>query len=784
MYKKLLCILLIQCLLLAGCTARQEADVRPFSEPAPGTEEESPAESRSGIMEEAKKTYLLQDIEIPDPDEALAELLPADGEVIEKLWGTAEGSIYRFVILGTSYHHEDFTGYCVQKLEEPYTEWKNEPLSLDIWNASEPCYPLDYTLAASLSLDGRIHVLLEGEEGYYLGEWSEEKGSSVRELTVGQDIMEMFTQERFNNIAWYVDEKGGIYFTNTNEYQHFDAEQQVHCQSVSTEEGYIWRIVEEPAGHFIYLCGTGAQNVEIGDSFMNVVNNGNQNFLIFQDGEKQPLFAASGDEFLMGLNNQVAFLSETEGFFCNSLGISRFSVTEQQIVKVFDYDGQSYTDEEKGTLQGASIDEKENLILLVTLPDGTRLIRRLAADGTASEKKELELAVTIGDTLLNQLIAKFNKQSDSYKVVLRTPDAGEDWDDYRTRLQAELSAGRGPDLMSSSVINIRSGAKAGYLLDMTEAVAPYKEQMLGAVQNVGVMDDTCFGVPYQCAVNTLVTSKSVVGDRTGWSMEEAMQCMEQSHARAFIGRATEISLFYYMGLLSETNRDLIDWTSRTSHLDSPESVRLLEFATKYADYVTTDMDECTKASDGEVLTMLLYLMSPDDMQLAAAVFQGEEAYIGYPAEDGKSGHLLYGSTLSVNQASPNTEGAMEFIEYLLSEEAQGWMAEQAVTARCSGFPVRKDAMEQIYRYLQENDEEEELNYCGDFVYQPMPLSEEDISKLREIFETARPMGENAQEIYGIVAEELEEDNRGGRSAQQVLDIVQNRAQLYLDESDE
>ena len=79
------------------------------------------------------------------------------------------------------------------------------------------------------------------------------------------------------------------------------------------------------------------------------------------------------------------------------------------------------------------------------------------------EKVELELAVTLADDFLGNAVVDFNKSNEKYEIILRTPDPGENFDDYRNRIHAEISSGKGPDSVSNFVVYTKDGAKHGFL---------------------------------------------------------------------------------------------------------------------------------------------------------------------------------------------------------------------------------------------------------------------------------------------------------------------------------
>ena len=172
------------------------------------------------------------------------------------------------------------------------------------------------------------------------------------------------------------------------------------------------------------------------------------------------------------------------------------------------------------------------------------------------------------------------------------------------------------------------------------------------------------------------------------------------------------------------------------------------------------------------------------MRAAAAMFQNKEVYIGFPAENGESGHVLSVFGLAVNQGSANVEGAAAFIRFLVSEDVQEDLAARILQGSATGFPVRNSAMEQVYRSLKEEEDLETVYTSNGLQYALVSLSEETIQGLRELSESARPMGDKANQLFTIVGEEVRDFRSEGKTATQVLAVVNNRAQLYLNEMDD
>lgn len=777
-------VLAVICLLLGACSAKPD-------------NLENQAEQKEEIPEsKTHKEWQLNQIELPDADKALDGIIPENGKSYGGKWGLSGEKIYRLIHISSSPDELTYAGSCVQILNPPYTSWENHYIAPEDWLEGKSCRPWIFTWSEYFSEDGVLHVLLQEQEGVScIGRWSVEEGCSVTELE-SEQLQEEYFYDKVPDV-WITDEEIGNYFLYRQwvpemEYRSLwmDKDNREKTGVSQLSEGYVWQITYNPYSGETYLCGLLAEDVVIeGDSAIFPAGG----FAIWKEGEDQPVFTSQ--DTYMTANNKIVFISETEGYLWNFGGIWKFSIKEQSIEKIFSVD-MDVLEKMGGAWRGASVRNDGSFLMLSegmydVYEAGTCFLWELSEDilqeREETEKKELVLAVTFASAAYEQMARDFNMQSNDYRIVLRAAEKGEDLDDYRTRIQAEMAAGGGPDLLAADEsVNLEAGARKGYLLDITEFFAEYENALLPSAWKTGQVDEKLYAIPYACSINTLVVSRDVVGDKKNWTLQEAMENMEQSKAVFFAGREDEAGLFYYLGLSTESNKKLVDWESGVSSLNSAEAEALLQFAVKYADHDSTPDNVAQRISDREGLAWLQYLYNVDAIKLAMAVFQNDEVYIGFPVQDGGSGHLMYGKLIAVNQACRDLEGARAFLEFLLSEEYQMQFAEKAASgsalSRPNGFPVQKEALEQFFNNLrEEKDEPEGISAFGDFKYQDIPISGEQIDRLREVFFTARPASPRTGNLMPVIAEEMDDYISGNKSAGQVLDIIQNRVQLYLNE---
>jgi len=137
--------------------------------------------------------------------------------------------------------------------------------------------------------------------------------------------------------------------------------------------------------------------------------------------------------------------------------------------------------------------------------------------------------------------------------------------------------------------------------------------------------------------------------------------------------------------------------------------------------------------------------------------------VGFYFDDGP--HYKYqisGNTLMINANTEHLEGAYAFVSYALSKEGQNLATE----------PVNKEMWDTSYQYYLDMREYGTI---------PFPMNEETRKETMEAYEDARFVPRRAEEILEIVYEEADGYIEGDRSKEEVIDLIQNRVQLYLDE---
>ncbi len=415
-----------------------------------------------------------------------------------------------------------------------------------------------------------------------------------------------------------------------------------------------------------------------------------------------------------------------------------------------------------------------------------------------SSKKEITLALTMPNTALNKVIADFNAANEEYCVKVVLPEGAESfdlsddmfgkWEDFRKQIQMELSAGKGPDLLGDDIVqNPEDYAVQGYLECLSREEFQ-EEALLPTVLQNGMIDEKLYGVPYDFTLSFAAYGQSPMEGLGSLTMEELMKQVQQSEASALQKGMNGKAIVLRYALWDDSNTDYIDWENKVSHLNEEPFLQVLEFAKEYAD------DGKGKAADQ------YFAVGYADIPMSMVreikdlydKLEGHMFMAGYPRKEGV-GSYATARMLYVNSQSENKEGAVAFLNYLVSVQIQTKYATHDFLKEVSNsggfyavspphFPVNKEALEALVEHEKEQDKKNGyMEEDGTFVYLIPPYTEEQLEAFWYLVEHAEPADSNIMAVSDIVYEELQGYFEGDVSAKQAAEKLHNRIQLYLDE---
>lgn len=402
----------------------------------------------------------------------------------------------------------------------------------------------------------------------------------------------------------------------------------------------------------------------------------------------------------------------------------------------------------------------------------------------------------------------FNKQSDTYHVSIKSYiDRSAGWtettySDAIARLNSDIVSGANcPDIIDLSSVNVPQLAAKGVFEDLV----PYldkssvlsKNDFLENILESSTYDGVLVGIPDTFSVSTIVGKASHVGEKRGWTLDDIM-AYSQAHTDAALFDYMDKSSMLYT-CLAYNQGAFIDYKTGKCSFDSDEFKKVLNFAGSFpdeVDYDSNDRSTPKKIEDGDLLLETVYISDFREIQMYEAMFGEPVTFVGYPTMDGSEGCVLTtNSIFGISVKSQNKDGAWAFIENFLTRESssRGWRW---------GFSTRKSALEESYNEAitvqYQKDENGELILdengepipeggsssvgWGDWDYTYHQTTQEEADLVMELIKAAKPAALASDEIMTIITEEAEPFFQGQKSVDDVVDIIQRRVQLYMDEN--
>lgn len=665
--------------------------------------------------------YRIQETAIPDPDTALAEELTGNGWVRELDMQLAEGRLYRLAqTWGTVDGVEQTTGYYLQILEEPYSAWENDPISSKLWDDT-----LEY-------------------EGW---QYQPEKIAAV-------------TEEEIYLVVQKIELTGG------------------QLQQVPYL-GSLRLCPKEGTAGDAAIAGEGLEGTLIG--------------VLPDEVKEENLYRSREDSFgIWTTDNAAAFAGElpntdtyylvTEGengsfYGTDTKGIWK-AAADTEPMQICSFFENGYILDE---VQAIRVLDEDRMELLVRLDGSRALLYMVKQEGVQAEKEEIVLALGDENPLLMDYVSKFNRRSETYRVTVRLHEANETGQEFIDKLQMELAAGRGPDLLMNGQIDAADMARNGYLQELTD-IFDDGDGFWAAAMECGKIDGVTYGIPYAGQLFFSTYSQKLTGGRESWTIREFMQAVKASDAEILQYGLSGADIVFYYGLLDNENAELIDWANGESHLTEDLFLEILAFAYRYADRGQIPQEEVGEAlREGRIAAVGSVCLELSELNYREACFEGEPANIGFPRSEG-NGIYATPNMLYVNAGSKVKDGAYEFLRFLVSEEGQRRYVERNRSGGgASLMPIRLDILEEMTALEMRKAGETTARSATGVLFVKDGFTQAQKERFDWLLERAEPGNWHAAEIMSIVYEELEPYFAGQRTAAEAAANLDNRVQLYMDE---
>jgi raffinose/stachyose/melibiose transport system substrate-binding protein len=328
---------------------------------------------------------------------------------------------------------------------------------------------------------------------------------------------------------------------------------------------------------------------------------------------------------------------------------------------------------------------------------------------------------------LKERVSVFEKES-GHTVETKTLP----FDTMRTVLQTQLRSGEGPD-----VFNWGSGpgfggalAEAGQIYDLTDAYEEYDWQVYDFAKEQVTVDGKIYGIPGEMETIGVYYNKQIFSDlglEVPQSLDDLVAAAEEIEAAGMIPMSVGDKDSWVgghllsMALSSAVGSDGMEaLIGGEESWESPEVVAALDFWKDAND--AGFLPESPTSVDYSNMEALFYsgdaAMIPTGSWLVGEIDDNAKfdvGYIPFPAPDGPGVFTAgLGSGPYISAGTDKTEAAVEFLDFLASEEHARWTVE--VLHTIPPIPIDTKGLDISPLNAQVVEDTAELSKGGDFGY--------------------------------------------------------------------
>lgn len=320
-------------------------------------------------------------------------------------------------------------------------------------------------------------------------------------------------------------------------------------------------------------------------------------------------------------------------------------------------------------------------------------------------KTVLTFACMYLDWNMRDAIVKFNRASNTHRIVVRDYSEYNTDDDYNAgiqKLNTEMLSGKLPDMIDINTYSmpVEQYAAKGFLTDLYELIdadadlsrEDFVQPVLKALESA---DGKLYQLPSTFAVSTAIALDKVAGDYDTWNLAAVKDAMTKLQDGASVFDVYRTKSDILQTCISRNIDAFVDWENGSAHFDSDEFKALLEFANQFPE--TYDWENATdeendsaqnRMNSGKQLMTDMYVSSFEDMLYQLTGYNGGVKFVGYPSEDGTSNHTFQiDGSIAISSTCADKTAAWNFMKQFLTEDYQSG-------SNVWNFPINQKAFDQ------------------------------------------------------------------------------------------
>lgn len=398
----------------------------------------------------------------------------------------------------------------------------------------------------------------------------------------------------------------------------------------------------------------------------------------------------------------------------------------------------------------------------------------------------ITLGVMMMQPSIRNLIADFNRSQDTIRIEPVIYAENYDFNAGQDRLKMDILQEKAPDLLFAVGIDEEILAKVGAFQDLYELMDKdpecSRDKFVTSVLKSYETGDKLYTISPNFCIWTIWGPESIVKGRSGVRMSELMDILRENGGTVdsiygFYGDENVLRTLCHLGL-----NQYIQWDEKTCDFRGQEFRDLLAFVKSRKGKHYDSLYEAHRNHD--FMLTIGQIRSVEDYCLQSKMYGEKIQFLGFPTSEGTGSVADMWDRMAINAKSQHMQEAWTFLKYYLFH---GYQYDPI------GFPlVREQYEEALVESTREDKMTDETGQAEsvpktsyverDVVSLLVYKAEaEDVQAVRELVDSASGQFIYCEAIHDIMDEEAEAYFRDQKTVDQVIDLIQNRVQLYLNE---
>lgn len=484
-------------------------------------------------------------------------------------------------------------------------------------------------------------------------------------------------------------------------------------------------------------------------------------------------------------------LSDTQMIIDQGGVVYLYDSQSQQLTKLYSYEdvGLEYGTNNTKRIHATNQDEYYAIVSVSEEGEVYDWIR-ITKSNVQKQKEILTIAVSQSSSSLKEAVTDFNRTSENYKVVIKEYEKEGKYG-ISTQLQADIIAGNIPDMMAVDIIDLEVMANKNMLHDLSDLLNKDKEisfdDFVGSSLEIYVRDDELYAIPQYLGVSVLTGKQKDLQGVEGWTIDEFREYVhslpDEKAATSGISKSMMLDC-----ILEQYLYQFVDWESKNCFFEREGFTQLLEFVNMYPDECISlemDADKWLEMFYLEKISLYPWVVSNfSDLQLMKSMYGDEIAFVGYPTAEGHGMQLLsLGEAYVITESSAYKEEMWQIMKKVITDPMLHTTG--SFPAYCPEFNKACEvAMVKNMVETSDGSSVEEPIYTVEFGKMPIEIyasTESDVTMLKDLLEKAESTKSSSVVIKDIIREEAMAYFSGQKELDMVVDIIQNRVKVYLNE---